>query len=141
MDEISPSSNTVHGEAYLYDTALGVTTIPAGDWVWSIYASVSSHAGTRVSTLTSNVYTVVSAGTVTTAFVSGTTATVTASVGTPFATCVADAVNPPNSTTASMVQTPKGLYQITACTSGICGKYKGARNIYRGEYSRCELLE
>jgi len=116
VDSIACTSNTKLGMAYLYDTALGTTSISAGVWNFEYYASVSSTVGGRVSTLTKQIYrvrpytspTVTITGT-------GTSRTCTASSGTPFSTAEIDASA--TNTTASFVQTPKGVYQITARTS------------------------
>ena len=97
--------------AWIYNTALGRTNIDAGLWSFYTYAAVSSAAGTA--TITRQVYQIVppASGTVTTSG-SGTnsrTATITSSqfAGTYFS---ANATN----TTASYLQTPTGIYQITA---------------------------
>ena len=116
VDTISCASNTVLKGFYLYNSVLGVTTIDAGTWTFKFYASVSSTLAGRVSTLTKNVYkvspytdpTVTITGT-------GTSRTCTASGGTPFAVANIDASA--TNTVASFVQTPLGIYQITARTS------------------------
>lgn len=116
VDTIACTSNTVLKSAYLYNTALGRTTIDAGNWGFEYYAGVNSVLAGRVSTITKQIY-AVSPDAVNTITItgSGTSRTCTASGGTPFATTkiVASATN----TLASFVQTPKGLYQITARTS------------------------
>ena len=121
LDTITVNAQTLAGEAYLYNTPLGVSSIPSGTWTSNLYSYVSSTAAGRVSSLRSNIYSVIpyslqDASTVTISGVAANTRTATASGGTPFAVCTADAVNAPNSITASMLQTPKGLYQIVACT-------------------------
>ena len=99
--------------AWLYNTALGRTAVDAGIWDFETYAIVSSTANARVTTLTRQIYQVVpvSSGTVT---ISGggansRTATITSGQfsGTYFS---ASATN----TTASYLQTPSGIYQISA---------------------------
>jgi hypothetical protein len=114
-------STTVAGEAYLFNTALAVTKIPAANWIDNIYAYASSTSGSRHSFVTMGHYAAVpysvqDASTITVSGAGVNSRTVMASAGTPFATCVADITNAPNSTTASAVLTPKGLYQVTACT-------------------------
>jgi hypothetical protein len=78
------------------------------------HAYVDSGGGT--STIANYVYTALPfvTGTVTTTG-SGTSRTATASAGTPFATAAIDASA--TNTTASYLQTPQGLYQITARSS------------------------
>ena len=113
VDTISVANNTVYGEAYLYDTALGGTTIDAGEWCFCTYASVSSLLGGRVSSITRNIYlAVVDASTITTTG-TGTSRTATAAAGTPFVAGDASATI----TDSGYLQTPQGLYQITGYTS------------------------
>lgn len=104
-------NGTVAASAWL-SPALGRTTIDAGIWDYTVFASASG--GTT--TITRQMYTALPfvTGTVTTTG-TGTSRTATASAGTPFATSaiVASATN----TLASYLQTPQGLYQITARTS------------------------
>ena len=94
--------------------ALGRTIIDAGVWNFVIWAGLDSH--NLFNTVTRQVYTAIPfvTGTVTMTG-TGTTRTATASAGTPFATTVIDASAV--TTTASYLQTPSGLYQITARTS------------------------
>jgi hypothetical protein len=110
------ASNTVTFAAWLYNTALGRTSIPAGVWEFTTFCAVNSTAGGRVTTLTRQLYAVnpAASGTVTVTG-TGTSRTATASAGTPFATANIDASA--TNTTASFLQTPLGLYQITARTS------------------------
>jgi hypothetical protein len=94
--------------------ALNRTVWDGGNWLFSNHVYVDSNVGTT--TITDAIYTVLPfvTGTVTITG-TGTSRTATASAGTPFATAAIDAsaVN----TDASYLQTPKGLYQITARTS------------------------
>ena len=94
--------------------ALGRTVIDAGVWDFVSWIGVDSIVGTN--TVTRQVYTAIPlvTGTVTMTG-TGTTRTATASAGTPFATSVIDASSV--TTDASYLQTPSGLYQITARTS------------------------
>ncbi len=101
--------------AYLYNTALGRTSIDAGAWNFDFYASVSSVGGGRVSSITKNIYRV-RPNSLSTVTITGTGTSrkckSSANTGKPFA---ADSVTPSATrTTCSFVQTPKGLYQITA---------------------------
>jgi hypothetical protein len=112
----SSSSDTRAYVAWLYDTALGRTTIDAGVWDFTTYAAVNSVLGGRVTTNTRQIYQVVpvSSGTVTTTDLGANTKTATITsgqfAGTYFA---ASATN----TTASYLQTPSGIYQISAIAS------------------------
>lgn len=116
VDAISCANNTVIASAYLYDAALGRTSIDAGNWGFDFYLSVSSVAAGRVSSVTKNIYKVSPYTNPTVSITgSGTSRTCTASSGTPFATTKIDASA--TNTTASFVRTPKGVYQITARTS------------------------
>ena len=94
--------------------ALNRTVWDGGNWLFSNHVYVDSQNGT--STITDAIYTVLPfvTGTVTITG-TGTSRTATASAGTPFATAAIDAsaVN----TDASYLQTPQGLYQITARSS------------------------
>ena len=94
--------------------ALGRTVIDAGVWDFVSWIGVDTTVGTN--TVTRQVYTALPlvTGTVTMTG-TGTTRTATASAGTPFATSVIDASSV--TTDASYLQTPSGLYQITARTS------------------------
>ena len=102
---------TVAASAWL-SGALGRTTIDAGIWNYTVYASATG----GVTTLTRQMYAALPfvTGTVTTTG-TGTSRTATASAGTPFATTAIDASA--TNTTASYLQTPEGLFQITARTS------------------------
>ena len=113
VDTVSCANNTVLSEAYLYDTALGDTTIQAGEWVFATYASVSSVIGGRVSSLLRNLYHVAVDESTVTVTGTGTSRTCTAAAGTPFESDDDNA----DQTLSGYVQTPKGLYQITAYTS------------------------
>jgi hypothetical protein len=102
--------------AWLYNTALGRTTIDSGPWNFNAYMGVSSTGAGRVTRMTRNVCQVVpvASGSVTTTGAGANSRTATISsgqfAGTYFA---ASATN----TTASWLQTPTGLYQITAIAS------------------------
>jgi hypothetical protein len=108
------NNNTVLFSCFV-SAALGRTVIDAGIWDFTNWVGVSSTTGSNLLTRQVytaipflNTYTVTMTGT-------GTTRTATASGGTPFATGVIDASA--TNTTASYLQTPAGLYQITARTS------------------------
>lgn len=115
---VTVGNATVPLTAWLYDTALGRTSIDAGVWDFETYASVSSTLGGRVSTITRQIYSVLpqdgAAITINIVNTAGVGA-VTASGGTPFAT--AKATGSATNTTASYLQTPAGIYQITAIAS------------------------
>ena len=94
---------------------LGRTVIDAGVWDFTTWIGVDSANGSNTVTRQVyttipflNTYTVTMTGT-------GTTRTATASGGTPFATSAIDPSS--TTTTASYLQTPKGIYQIIARTS------------------------
>ena len=108
------ASTAITFGAWLYDTALGRTSIDAGAWQFETYVAINVAGGTT--TLTRQVYAVVPVvtGTVTVTG-TGTSRTATASAGTPFNTT--DVTGSATSTTASYLQTPKGLYQISSRTS------------------------
>jgi hypothetical protein len=108
-------SNTVLFSAFV-TVALNRLLFDAGVYDFTIWAGVDSIAGGSVTTITRQIYTATPfvVGTVTTTG-TGSSRTATASSGTPFATSVIDASA--TNTTASYLQTPQGLYQITARTS------------------------
>jgi len=107
------ASNTILFSAFI-SGPLNRTVIDSGIWDFSNWIGVDSATGSNL--LTRQVYTSIPfvTGTVTMTG-TGTTRTATASAGTPFATAVIDASA--TNTTASYLQTPSGLYQITARTS------------------------
>ena len=107
------ASNTILFSAFI-SGPLNRTVIDSGIWDFSNWIGVDSAVGSNK--LTRQVYTSIPfvTGTVTMTG-TGTTRTATASAGTPFATAVIDASA--TNTTASYLQTPAGLYQITARTS------------------------
>jgi len=94
--------------------ALNRTVWDGGNWLFANHVYVNSSTGT--STVTDAIYTVLPfvTGTVTITG-TGTSRTATASAGTPFATAAIDASA--TNTDASFLQTPQGLYQITARSS------------------------
>ena len=107
------ASNTILFSAFI-SGPLNRTVIDSGVWDFANWIGVNSAAGSNK--LTRQVYTSIPfvTGTVTMTG-TGTSRTATASAGTPFATSVIDASA--TNTTASYLQTPAGLYQITARTS------------------------
>jgi hypothetical protein len=108
-------SNTVLFSAFI-TVALNRLLFDAGIYDFTIWAGVDSIAGNSVTTITRQIYTSTPfvVGTVTTTG-TGSSRTATASSGTPFATAAIDASA--TNTVASYLQTPQGLYQITARTS------------------------
>lgn len=114
---VTAATSPVMGGAYLYNTALGRTSIDSGSWGFNSYLAVDSVGGGRISSITRQLYKVTpyNSTTVTCTTASGTSSTCTASGGTPFATANIDASA--TRTTASLLQTTKGLYQISARTN------------------------
>jgi hypothetical protein len=108
-------SNTVLFSAFV-TVALNRLLFDAGVYDFTIWAGVDSISGGSVTTITRQIYTATPfvVGTVTTTG-TGSSRTATASSGTPFATAAIDASA--TNTDASYLQTPQGLYQITARTS------------------------
>jgi len=105
---------TVNGTAAIagfVSAPLNRTIWEAGNWDFSLWANISAIGGTN--TINAGIHQILpNAGTVTTTG-TGTTRTATASSGTPFANVV------PGSDVilSSYLQTPQGLYRITAKTS------------------------
>ena len=111
----SPINNTTAIiAAWVSTSALNRTTWQGGNWQTANYCYVDLATGTT--TINDVFYTVrpYTAGTIAITG-TGTSRTATASAGTPFATAAIDASA--TNTTASYLQTPQGLYQITARTS------------------------
>ena len=108
-------SNTVLFSAFV-SVALNRLIFDAGIYDFTIWAGVDSIAGGSITTITRQIYTATPfvVGTVTTTG-TGSSRTATASSGTPFATAAIDASA--TNTVASYLQTPQGIYQITARTS------------------------
>jgi hypothetical protein len=117
VDTISVASNTVLKEAYLYNASpLNTNQIPSGVWDFVTYAGVDLATG--VSEILINVMKVVAGtGTITTSG-SGTSRTAIVSSGAPFVSGDADA----DFTVGSFLQTPSGLYPITAFESTDLGE-------------------
>ena len=109
------NANTVAVSAWL-SVALGRTTISSGEWDFQSHLSVDSILAGRVTSITRNTYRASpnQAGTVTVTG-AGTTRTVTASTGTPFA--VANITASATNTNAAYLKTPQGIFQISARTS------------------------
>ncbi len=112
----SAATNTVPLSAWIYSTSLNRTSIDAGTWKLDLFAGVSATNAGRVSTITKNIYSVLPDSVNTVSITgTGTSRTATASGGTPFSTTnvTPSTVN----TDASYLQTPAGIFQITAYTS------------------------
>lgn len=109
---VIPAGTTVMYGTYLSEVLLN-EQLDGGIWEFHVYAGVDSATGTT--TLTENVYRVRPAVETVTITGTGTSRTATASGGTPFATAVIDASAA--IADCSFVQTPLGLYPITARTS------------------------
>jgi len=105
---------TVNGTAAIagfVSPPLNRTSWDAGNWDFSLWANISATGGTN--TLNAGIHQILpNAGTVTTTG-TGTTRTATASTGTPFANVVAGS----DVILSSYIQTPQGLYRVTAKTS------------------------
>ncbi len=111
IDTVTVNNNTLLLEAYLYNTALGGAQIDAGEWGFDTYLSVSAVAG--VTDMLINIYkVVVGAGTVAITG-SGTSRTCTQTGGGSFLAGDANAAV----ATAGYLQTPLGIFQITAFTN------------------------
>ena len=107
----SVNNNTLPMAAW-ETNALNRTIFDAGSYDFSVYANINAVGGTNTFEL--DFYQVIPfvSGTVTITG-SGTSRTATASTGTPFSGVTASGTN----TTSSWLQTPNGLYQITAKTN------------------------
>lgn len=113
VDSIACASSTILYGAYLYDTALGGTTIDAGVWDFETWCGVDNVAGTTV--LLTNIMRQRNESATVTITGTGTSRTATASGNTPFAASKIDVGGTIDSD--SYLRTPKGLYRITARTS------------------------
>jgi len=112
-DSVVVNANEAFISGFLYDTALGGTTIEGGVWEFNMYAYVSD--ATAISTLILDTFKVVSfAGTVAVTG-TGTSRTATVTGSTPFVAGDANA----SAHLASFVQTPNGTFQITGYTSNV----------------------
>ena len=123
IDSLSSDPNTsaqsyanvsVNGTAAIagfVSPTLGRTVFDAGNWDFSIWANISATGGTN--TINAGVHQVLPNATSVTVTGTGTSRTVTASSGTPFATVVAGS----DVILSSYVQTPLGMYRVTAKTS------------------------
>jgi hypothetical protein len=114
VEDTSVNNSTVLADIYLYDTALGRTTLEAGAWIFSCYCAVNLAAG--VSEILHNVTRVrPGAGTVTiTDGADSTHKVATASEGTPFASTMVDVGGTVDSD--SYIRLPAGAYRITTRT-------------------------
>lgn len=112
VDAYSCANNTVFGEAYL-NGVLGRTSIDAGTWIFNTWCGVSSTAGGRISSLSRNVFQVISVGGTITTTGTGTTRTATVTGSTPFVSGDFNA----SMVNTGFLQTPQGLYQIVGYTS------------------------
>jgi hypothetical protein len=108
-------ASTVLFAGWVTALPLARTSLTGGVWTFATYCGVDTVAGGRVTTITRQMYNVLpfATGTVTITG-SGTSRIATASAGTPFA--VGKAVGSATNTVASYLQTPNGLFQITAVT-------------------------
>lgn len=108
---MSLASDTKFGRAFLYDTALGRTVLDGGVWDFTTYAGVNSVSGGRVTTVTRNVYQVIPGqGTLSTVRTAGSAVATQTNTTGQFASGDATA----SLITCGYLQTPQGLYEITA---------------------------
>lgn len=111
VDEATVNNNTVMIDQYLYNTALGVTTLDAGDWIFDTYCYVDdATAVSEVIISLDKVFTPSYTGTVTG---TGTSRTFTANAGTPF---VAGDYNADITLTGHII-TPNALLNVIGYTS------------------------
>lgn len=112
---VSAATSPKLAESYVTTAALGRTSLDAGTWEAVTYAAVSVSPG--VSTIRRNVCRVSpeQGGRTVTTTGTGTSRTATASAGTPFALTKISVGGTADSD--SYLQTPQGLYRITARTS------------------------
>jgi hypothetical protein len=110
-ESVTVNNSTLLIDRYMYNTALGGTTIDAGTWTFDTYTYVDNTGG--VSTIPKVVYKVVAGVGTVTIIGSGTTRTATVTGGGPFVSGDANA----DKTLAGVLQTPNGIFQITAYTS------------------------
>ena len=122
VETITVNNNTVLNEAYLYNTALDRTSISAGIWKFYNWCGVNSAVG--VTEILRNVMRVRTPSGTVTITGTGTSRTATASTGAPFALQVSsvndDGITDPSGSTidtTSYIQTPLGVYAISARTS------------------------
>jgi len=113
VDSIACASTTVLYGTYLYDTALGRTSLDAGIWNFEVYAGVDSAAGTTSLRINTNRVRA-GTGTITTTG-TGTTRTAIAASGTPFATDAIDVGGTIDSD--SFLQTTTGFFRILSRVS------------------------
>ncbi len=107
------TDETVPLAAWLYDTPLGRTSLPAGLWTMSLFGGVDTVANGRLSWVTRRLFEVVVEGMSLTTTGSGSSRTATAASGTPFVSGDAN----PDPILAHYLQTPKGLYPIISYSS------------------------
>ena len=112
IDSLNLTNNTDIFETYLYNTSVNGSQIDAGEWVFNIYCSVNSIAAGRVSSITQNIYRVISGANTINTSGSGTTRTATTSASSFVAGDASSTV-----TASGYLQTPKGVYQITSFNS------------------------
>jgi collagen type VII alpha len=112
---VTSTTSPILSDIYLDNTALGLTSLPAGTWTFISYAGVSRTQG--VTEILGNIMRVRPyAGTVSvTNGADSTHRVVTASEGTPFAAANLDVGGTVDSD--SFLQTPQGVYRITARNS------------------------
>jgi hypothetical protein len=110
LDAALVNNNAVLIEGYVANTVIGNSEIPAGEWIWDEWASVSNTGGNNFVVL-AICKRMVGAGTLAVTG-SGTSRTATITGGTPFVSGDANA----NPLLAGRVETPTASFQITAFT-------------------------
>jgi hypothetical protein len=111
LDTVTVNNNTLLLEHYLYNTALGGTSIEAGTWTFNTYNYASAVVGTT--TMPKSVYKVMAGAGTLAVTGSGTSRTATITAGTPFLAADANA----DITLCGYLQTPTALLRITGWTS------------------------
>ena len=113
--KVLTGAQTLLGEAYLYNTALSKDKINAGTWTFNTYCRADNNNRVSISRF---VYRVIpdTVNTVTMTPLGSGTRTVTASGGTPFTTG-GSGDGSATLTVGGYLQTPKGLYKISAVAS------------------------
>jgi hypothetical protein len=111
VDGASITNTTALYEAYLYNAALNRTSFPAGPWVLGTYARINSLSGVGTAEVITGIRRVIPSGTCS---ITGTGTTRTLSVTGGVSVFSGSDIGGGDITLCSYVQTPKGLYRVTA---------------------------
>ncbi len=111
IHSIVVNNNTLLLDRFIYNTALGVSSINAGTWTFNMYGYVSS--ANNVSSLPVTVRTVKAISGSITITGSGTSRTATVTGATPFISGHANS----DITLCGLIQTPQGVFRISGFTS------------------------